>query len=341
MVPNLIKGYKRTLARCVGRAQSDLPNVHLEDILQGKTCQPISLQDLRWYLQNKEHSAENLDFYFWYLEYRERFSQLSEFERAKSPIPRESPARASTVIAMDSAVCIGAETLTKDEDKREYNEATTLGAEFQPYREEINAVLKTFFESSSFKELNLDGSVMKYVRYHGRRTTHPDVFSEAFNQVRWTMEHSSLRNFFHHALQNIRYSQVVFFYATAIFNFLHLPMVLFYTYSHNMMRWWRLPLLFFTFNFIASVLVARIGFCVIRAALGRRQVPLYELEEVQQARKSTEKKYESTVKNESDFTSIMDPNVKRYNKETLFHIITVSFIIALCVLVPSLIITSE
>jgi Regulator of G protein signaling domain len=265
-------------------------------------------------LQNKEHSAENLDFYFWYLEYRERFSQLPEFERAKSPIPRETPTRTSTTIAMDSAVSIGTEALTKNEEKQDYNEATTLGAEFQPYREEINAVLRTFFECSSFKELNLDGSVMKYVRYHGRRTTHPDIFSEAFKQVRWTMEHSSLRNFFHHALQNIRYSQVVFFYACAIFNLLHIPMVLFYTYSHNMMRWWRLPLLYFTFSFVISAFVARIGFCVIRGALGRRQIPLYELEEVKQARKSTEKKNDSTAQNVSDFTSIIDPNVKRYNR---------------------------
>jgi hypothetical protein len=29
MVPSLIKGYRRTLARFLGRVQSDLPNVHL------------------------------------------------------------------------------------------------------------------------------------------------------------------------------------------------------------------------------------------------------------------------------------------------------------------------
>jgi hypothetical protein len=285
-----------------------------DDILQEKTCQPISLQDFRWYLTNKEHSAENLDFYYWYLDYRERFNQLPDFERAKSPIPREGAARDSISIAMDSAVSVGTNALAHGEGLRDFNEASTLGANLQPLREEINAVLKTFFEPTSFKELNLDGSIIKYVMYHGRRTTHPDVFTEAFNQVRWTLEHSSLRNFFHHALQNIRYSQVVIFYSMALFNFLHIPMLLYYTYTHHMSRWWRLPVIWFAFNFVGSILTAKLGFCTVRALLGRRQVPLYELEEVEQARKSTEKHNESTVQTVSDFTSIVDPSVKKYNK---------------------------
>jgi hypothetical protein len=37
MVPSLIKGYKKTIARFLGKAQSDLPNVHLgKNILKNK-----------------------------------------------------------------------------------------------------------------------------------------------------------------------------------------------------------------------------------------------------------------------------------------------------------------
>jgi hypothetical protein len=43
------------------------------------------------YLQYKEHTAENLDFYFWFITYRNQFNALSEEEKAKSPSPKERP----------------------------------------------------------------------------------------------------------------------------------------------------------------------------------------------------------------------------------------------------------
>jgi hypothetical protein len=57
--------------------------------LNGTTCQSISLQDFRFFLLNKEHSAENLNFYFWFLDYRQRFQNLPEEEQAKSTPPKE------------------------------------------------------------------------------------------------------------------------------------------------------------------------------------------------------------------------------------------------------------
>ncbi|KAK9763824.1 hypothetical protein K7432_009177 [Basidiobolus ranarum] len=58
-----------------------------EEIIQGNTISPISLNDFRRYLEHKEHSYENLDFYKWYLTYCKRFNSLPLEQRGKSPPP--------------------------------------------------------------------------------------------------------------------------------------------------------------------------------------------------------------------------------------------------------------
>ncbi|CAM0141660.1 hypothetical protein VKS41_000772 [Umbelopsis sp. WA50703] len=147
------------------RTKNELPDVSLDDVLQEKTCSPISLQDFKWFLKNREHTLENLDFYYWYLDYRERFRSLSDFEKAKSPMPREKARPAgSHAVTMDSAIGFGndsEERPAEDDPSRNVNQTGTLGAEFQPYRDEINAVLRTFFDDDSFKELNIEQSLKK------------------------------------------------------------------------------------------------------------------------------------------------------------------------------------
>jgi hypothetical protein len=261
---------------------------------------------------------ENLDFYYWYLDYRERFRSLSDFEKAKSPMPREKARPAgSHAVTMDSAIGFGndsEERPAEDDPSRNVNQTGTLGAEFQPYRDEINAVLRTFFDDDSFKELNIEQSLKKYVKYHASRTTHPEVFAEVFEHINWVLGHSSLPNFFHNALLNIRSGWVAVYYVSAFIHLIHVPLILYMTYSMHMPRLFRLPILFFAFGGIGSFFTARIGFCSFRGLFKRRQIPLYELDDIQTARMSTEKHTRTTgAQNVAHLTSILDPNVKRHN----------------------------
>ncbi|KAI8386917.1 hypothetical protein BD560DRAFT_295646, partial [Blakeslea trispora] len=133
--------------------------------------------DFRYYLLNKEYSGENLDFYFWYLDYSARFNCLSEEEKAKSPPPKEKPTPASYNLPLH-------ELKKKQLD--------------QPFRDEINAVLRTFFHIDSYKELNIEGWMSKHAVYYGCQTTHPEAFADVHDHIYNIMKTSSLKNFLHH-----------------------------------------------------------------------------------------------------------------------------------------------
>ncbi|KAI8329016.1 hypothetical protein EDC96DRAFT_569366 [Choanephora cucurbitarum] len=61
-----------------------------EHILREINKQPISRCEFRGYLQNKEHTSENLEFYYWYKDYKERFKLLPEHQQAKSSPPDQN-----------------------------------------------------------------------------------------------------------------------------------------------------------------------------------------------------------------------------------------------------------
>lgn len=270
---------------------------------------------------------ENLDFYYWYLDYRERFRSLSDLEKAKSPMPREKarPA-ASHTVTMDSAIGFGNENEERTAEElssQNVDHTGTHGSDFQPYRDEINAVLKTFFDDDSFKELNLEQSLKKYVKHHACRTTHPEVFAEVFEHINWVLGHSSLPNFLHNAILNIRSGWVAFYYVLAFINIIHVPMIYYMTFTGHMSRLYRLPILWFAFGGISSFFTARIGFCTFRGLFKRRQIPLYELDDIQAARVSTEK-YTRTngAQNVTHLTTILDPNVRKHNIVSVYETLT-------------------
>jgi hypothetical protein len=307
----------------------------LDHVLGGTTCQPISLQDFRFYLQYKEHTAENLDFYFWFIGYRNRFNALSEEEKAKSPPPKESPSPGFLY--------------TKDKSDSEENKDSEgqLKKELkywdQPFREEIDAILQTFFHEDSFKELNIEGYMNKYTTFYSTQTTHPDIFEDVHAHIYNILKTSSFTNFIHYGTQNIRYTFSVIEWGGAIFNFVHLPMILYYTYAHHMCRWYRLSLFWFSFFFSVSTLSGRAGFCTVRGVMKFRQVPVYEFSEYKVERGLVEKfikkdeelavddDLEKNAKPKQGMTQIIDPEVLKYGRvstiltlELLKHVFTFS-----------------
>lgn len=301
--------------------------------MNGTTCQPISLQDFRNFLLNKEHSAENLDFYFWYLDYRRRFQNLPQEEKVKSQPPKERATMASYNLPLDDLKKEGVKATFVD-PTIDYSEQTVpteleyISEKDQPFRSEVDAVLRTFFHADSFKEINIAGWMSRHAVYYGCQTTHPDVFLDVHEHIYTIMRTSSLKSFIHHALQNMRYSWIILHYVGGIFNLLHLPAILLYTFSHHTSRWMRLLLFPFTFLFAVSILSGRAGFCTIRASMKIRMIPMYEIDEYNslgegKTEKLNGKKFD--VENQKSMVTVLDPEVLKYSRVSAFLFIYIIF----------------
>ncbi|KAI1388922.1 uncharacterized protein F4822DRAFT_429538 [Hypoxylon trugodes] len=71
--------------RGIGAFKEKIPaRLSFEEIIRDNTRSPCSLDEFRDYLIYVERNAENLQFYLWYCDYVERWSQLSEQEKARS-----------------------------------------------------------------------------------------------------------------------------------------------------------------------------------------------------------------------------------------------------------------
>ncbi|GAN03825.1 hypothetical protein MAM1_0049c03280 [Mucor ambiguus] len=336
--------------------KAELKNVHIDHVLNGTTCQPISLKEFQFFLQNKEHSAENLDFYFWYLGYKKRFDKLTDDEKAKSPPPKERPTPGVIYNAPK----------TSDRDDRQVAEDVEKKEALvsqQPFREEIDAIALTFFNEDSFKELNVDSYLSRYVTYYSQQTTHPDIFEEVHQHIYNILKTSSFPSFCHQATKNIRYTFWVIEWAGVIFNFLHIPVILYYTYSHHMSRWYRLSLFWFSFFGSTSILSGRAGFCTIRGFANFRQVPLYEFSEYKVERGSVEKfikngpmglplQQQQQPNPEQDvdkkkkqkkksLTEILDPEVLKYGRQMWWHIVIAGIVFSTLVTILGVAITNE
>ncbi|KAI8076625.1 uncharacterized protein B0P05DRAFT_545234 [Gilbertella persicaria] len=292
--------------------RAELKGLELEHVLNGVTKQPISLYDFRLYLQNKEHTAENLEFHYWYQDYKRRFEALPDIKKAKSP-PPEEPFRPDFDKEPNSS------------DRKDY----------QPFRTEIDATLKTFFhKGDSLKELFLDPSVLSYTLCAAAKTTHPDVFEPAYHQTYKFMRETSFKNFIHVGVQNVRYGFVVAELTMGCLNLSLLPMVLFNTFAMHMSRWTRLFVFALIFTFVSMILCGRTGFCLVRCLFKRRQVPDFICAQYFASSKNDNKRasrwfkgrveasddLESNSKEEKrDLTPILDQQVVKYGRVRTNH----------------------
>ncbi|KAH8553629.1 hypothetical protein BGW37DRAFT_486472 [Umbelopsis sp. PMI_123] len=299
----------------------------MHDIVQGKTCVPISLREFRLYLKNHEHSIENLDFYLWYQDYKHRWNQLPLPVKLQSPPPQDKPSYVGYALsgtgkrqqqrsAMESgdsilmtassypneAIDTGARHSTNSfsgdykhdsssiitastwANRYELNSVASSESYYQgtvpsqqPFREEVELVLKTFFTPSSDKEINLEGYLRQYVLRNSKYTTHPDVFEPVRDKVYETIERSSLRNFVNYALQNINHSDVIIRYALAVACALLIAMILIVTFVLKVPRWYRIFIFPLLIVMIISIISAVQGVCFHRALGNRREPHAYEL----------------------------------------------------------------
>lgn len=282
------------------------------------------MREFKLFLQNKEHSTENLDFHYWYLDFSERFDNLPEHERASSLPPMDKPSVASYALPLETLIKQPSITSARNSEEpamggcseKDLSEVNEKDTGSQPFRDEVNAVLRTFFNYDSEKELNIDGYLRRYIVYYANRTTHPEVFAACHKKVYQIMEQSSLRNFLHHALQNIRYDGIVFRYSMGFFFFLSVALILTLTFLFHTTRWYRLFVFPCAFGCMFYVLSGRVGMCFRRAFRNKRQIPLYELDQEHADQMRNQNRKTLDIESVSDIKSIIDPHVLNYNKVT-------------------------
>lgn len=212
------------------------------------------------YLSKKEHTAENLEFHYWYQDYKKRFAALPQDQKSRSPPPKEP---------------ITPEFNKVLERGSDYELKRSYANNEQPFRSEVDIVLKTYFHIDSLKELYVHDHVLKYTLYYGAETTHPDVFEAAYQQTYHFMATTSFHNFIHVAVQNIRYPAIVGILTVGCICLALIPMTLFNTFVAHARRCSRAIIFGFAFMFFTCLLSGRTGTCMMRAMIKKRQVPDY------------------------------------------------------------------
>jgi hypothetical protein len=126
-------------------------------------------------LLNKEHSAENLDFYFWYLDYCRRFLNTPEQDQAKSLPPKEQATSGSYSLPLGN-LKKKHKPNSRCQDRTEFSlSPAELEYETEQGRllcGEIDAVLCTFFHVDLIQ-----------------RTQHPRLY-EQISALLWLPNHA-------------------------------------------------------------------------------------------------------------------------------------------------------
>ncbi|KAL0137915.1 hypothetical protein V8B55DRAFT_1599503 [Mucor lusitanicus] len=317
-----VKTFPRSLRRWFKSEKADLKEVHIQQVLNGQTQQPISLEDFRMFLLNKEHTIQNLNS-------TKKFEALPEHEKAKSPPPKEGASEGSIHLPLENLL------IKSDEETKDPTVFSPINDVLYKTTR-LDSALQTFFYPNSFKELNIEPWRSRYVLYNACYTTHPDVFLNAHEYIYGYLNERSLRHFMHHALQNVRYSVVMFFYMISFFAAFQSPLLFIHNVQSACTSYLRWPII--VISFISALLFAsgRSGLCPTRALLGNRMIPHFELTEYKKfkqgqvsknkfLRRSRQVEVEDQVERKN-WKRVVDPRVKKYHYEVVTHIVMFTFL---------------
>ncbi|KAJ3040667.1 hypothetical protein HDV00_010560 [Rhizophlyctis rosea] len=229
-----------------------IPPDILEQILEGKTCTPVSLLEFREFLATKEYSAENLDAYEWFQAYRKRFFSLPEPDQRLSPPPSTS----ETQRPVDPSI--------------------------QPLRTECTAAVQNFYCSSAPQELNIPSKLQAKVRKELEATTHPDVFESSIHHCVELMRSSSLPKFLKGAARNIDSREEVLERGVKGLCWISIPVaIMIVLLYYHQSRWYRLfifPPLYMSLLYFQT---AQTQMCFTYMGKRQREVLLTEMTDEQ------------------------------------------------------------
>ncbi|KAI0681916.1 hypothetical protein BC835DRAFT_1425088 [Cytidiella melzeri] len=217
-----------------------LATLTLDDILAGKTCEPISLKDFESFLMYKQHSVEYLRFVVWYQSYRSRFLSLPPQLQSLSPpvsgagpststldFKLPSPARLARFTSKASSTTLSSQTRLYATASRATTACLMPQADRQPFRVECASVANTFLVPSPSSSpatlsmtLDIPSTLLDATLAHLAQTTHPSVFHPIYQLAYEILQTSSLPFFLLEGETNINREKQLYWWLYGVCTFL-------------------------------------------------------------------------------------------------------------------------
>ncbi|KAI0243505.1 hypothetical protein L0F63_006086 [Massospora cicadina] len=171
----------------------------LREVLSGSPTTTSTFQDFRKFLVNTERSVENLEFHLWFVNFEKRYFTIMNcgppgFVPLKPPpvvnlLSLKSDARDGFEIFLE--VPFHLHKLLSLETRKLRNLLTFKRRpkiEFAcpahlPFYEEVNIVVRLFFDPCSSLELNVPGKMRDRAMQLLTTSTHPDAFRPIFEHI--------------------------------------------------------------------------------------------------------------------------------------------------------------
>lgn len=221
--------------------------ITFDELINNCTCSPITINDFRNYLIYR-HADENLDYYIWYINYCKKFEKLEKEEKDLSP-----------------------DFVIKDVIK-------DINPDNQPYRKDINNIIKLFFTNNSRKELNISQKNLSELLIQYKYTTNPIIFKKIFKEIDILIRYNLFQDYINIKSNSITSFTKVWRISMGIFLFIIYCLFIGLMYYKNVSRWVRLSLSPFLLYVIGLLVFSYIGVCSILNLQKRRELMIWEKE---------------------------------------------------------------
>ncbi|CAI4217278.1 unnamed protein product [Parascedosporium putredinis] len=183
------------------------PNLRFEEIVKNKTPQPCSLNDFMDYLVYVEYEAETLQFFLWYCDYIKRWMELSPKQKSMAPKWDPENKRPVTSHSRNGSLREKAKMGTildilDGEEQQSTGEVSNLKISAQPYRHEVNEILRHYIMSGSPRQLQLSAADRAACVHAAEHTTHPSALLPAFISAEAVLRGELHPNFIHWSISN-------------------------------------------------------------------------------------------------------------------------------------------
>ncbi|KAL2112590.1 hypothetical protein VUR80DRAFT_7015 [Thermomyces stellatus] len=285
------------------------PKLRFEEIVKNKTLPPCSLNDFMDYLLYVEREAESLQFFLWYYDYVKRWSELPSAKKAtapkwdpdnKRPVTSHSrkgslkeKAKLSSILdildretgpesrgyhrrlqssATNFSLPRTPETVRTDEKNGEPWES--FGA--QPYRDEVNQVVRHYILSGAPRQLYLSPQDRAACIHASEHTTHPSALLPAFISAEAMLRGRLHPNFISWSISNSNRPLVI---TTRLLTVLLLLVTVgldAFLILTELSRLWRLVCAPLWFTAFCGLIASGSGLCLVLHIKGRRQLRPWE-----------------------------------------------------------------
>ncbi|KAL7624057.1 hypothetical protein AAE478_005614 [Parahypoxylon ruwenzoriense] len=218
----------------------------LEEIVRNKTRAPCSLGDFIDYLVYMERNAENLQFFLWYCDYIDRWSQLPESQKESSPTWNASKSvetslgerinklnRILMILRRENVAERGQPTSNKEPELKTCQVGTNFSRprtlvpdsgikenvhkdwkwqpfSVQPFRDEVTQIARHYIYATGPRSLNLSHQDRTACVHALQHTTHPSAFLPVFIATEAVLRGQSHPNFIQWSICNSNHPRVLF-----------------------------------------------------------------------------------------------------------------------------------